>query len=116
MPFSDLDVRVIPNGHYIILQPFRWTHKGMNAITVPKGFKTDFASIPQGFRWLITGHDSTRKPAVVHDYLYRRGIGTKADADLVFRAGLKETGTPWWKVQACYYAVKFFGSGNFKEK
>ena len=52
-------------------------------IKVPVGFKTDFASVPRAMRWLITGQDDTRKPAVVHDYLYRRRVGARDWADCV---------------------------------
>ena len=40
-----------------------------NKITVPKGFKTDLASVPRGIWWLIAPFDIARA-GVVHDYLY----------------------------------------------
>lgn len=116
MPFNNLDVRVVPDGKYVLLQPLRYNKRKGVSYTIPKGFKTDFASIPQGFRWLITGHDQTRKPAVLHDYLYRKGIGTKKNADTLFKDAMKEEGTPWYKRHAAYLAVHLFGRGNFKEK
>lgn len=115
MPFSELKLQAVKGGKWILLEPMRWHENKNKSYTVPKGFKTDLASIPRGFRWLVEGVDYTRRPAVLHDYLYRKGIGTKAEADRLFKKGLKEEGAPWWKVQACYYAVKFFGSGNFKD-
>lgn len=39
-------------------------------IIVERGFKTDLASIPAGFRWLISNDNpKVRRAAIVHDYL-----------------------------------------------
>ena len=110
---TELDVRVIPGGQYLLLSPFVYAHENGGQIRVPKGFKTDFASIPRGFRWLVTGHDGTRKPAVIHDYLYRNGAGNRKDADLVFRAAMRDTGVPAWKRNLCYWAVRMGGGGSW---
>ena len=56
-------------------------------ITVPAGFKTDYSSIPRGFRWtmLWTKVDIA---GVVHDWLYARAkyiSMTKLQTDRVWR-------------------------------
>ncbi len=112
MSFSDLDVRVMAGGDYMVLKTF--VYKGRNTIEVPRFFRTDFASIPRGFRWLITGHDMTRKPAVVHDYLYRNGIGCREEADRIFKRAMKEEGVPKWKRKLAYRAVRMFGWGSWR--
>lgn len=103
--FTELDIRVIPGGKYQLLAPLTW--RGL--ITVPLGFVTDFASVPRGFRWLITGHDETRKPAVLHDYLYSMAAGNRLDADRSFRLALRDTNTPAWKRELAYRAVRIGG-------
>lgn len=112
---SELDVRVMEGGDYMLLRPFVFTH-GNVEIMVPKYFRTDFASIPRGMRWLVTGHNKTRKPAVIHDFLYRNGIGTRKDADLVFRTGMRGEGIPAWKRNLCYRAVRLFGGLSWRGK
>jgi len=60
-------------------------------ITVPKGFKTDLASVPRGIWWFIAPFDVARA-GVVHDYLYwcirgyRAEFGAEQDEVLVKEA------------------------------
>jgi uncharacterized protein Usg len=110
MFLTDLDTRDIGNGLSILIAELHYRIPGTESIiAVPIGFETDFASIPQGFRWLITWQDNTRKPSVVHDYLYRRKIGTREWADKIFLLGMKDAGVSAWKRWLCYSAVRTFG-------
>lgn len=116
MPFSELELRTVRGGLYQLLRPLVWHHPVSGKyLRIPAGFLTDLASIPRGFRWLITGHDGTRKPAVVHDWLYRNTIGTRKGADLIFRAGMRETGVPAWKRELAYRAVRLGGWATWKK-
>lgn len=109
MPYLDeLDVRVLPGKKYVLLGHFRY-QCGEGVITVPKGFKTDFASIPRMARPIFTGHDRTRKAAVIHDYLYRQKVGDRKTADRIFLRAMNESGVPAWKRYAMYYAVRAGG-------
>lgn len=83
-------------------------------ISVPKGFVTDFSSVPK-YLWPIEYPlGPSAKAAVLHDYLYVNAIKDKAYADKVFREALKVLGVSTWKRNLLYYAVKFFGRGNYK--
>jgi hypothetical protein len=71
------------------------------AITVPKGFLTDGASVPQ-FLWsMFPAWGSYSRAALVHDYLcYRLHEGvphpegkTRKDADKIFAEAMKVCGT-----------------------
>ncbi len=110
MPFlNELDVRVISKGRVQLLADFSYRIPNTaDIIIVPKGFMSDFASIPRGFRWLITGAGKTRKPAIIHDWLYSQGIGTRKRADEVFRTAMKESGMGW-KRHVAYRAVRMGG-------
>lgn len=58
-------------------------------IVVPAGFKTDFASIPWGFRNLFPPLGKYSRAAVVHDFLYRvRGDAPEASVELYLREEL----------------------------
>ena len=99
-----------------------------NKITVPKGFKTDLASVPRGIWWFIAPFDIARA-GVVHDYLYycirqyRAATGEHQDVCLVSDAKLaadkvfKEAMTlsehvPAWKQWCAHKAVVLFGHSS----
>lgn len=106
MPFlNNLDVRIISQGRYRLNAPFDYQVPNEGMVTVPAGFVTDFASIPRGFRWLITGHGDTRKPAVIHDYLCSGRIPRK-EADRIFLLAMKDNGVSKWKRTLCWSAVR----------
>ena len=56
-----------------------------NKITVPKGFKTDLASVPR-FGWIFVAPFDIARAGVVHDYLYY--------CIRQYRAAMKNAGTP----------------------
>ena len=101
---NDLVVKVIEGGQYELVHAFEYLDYKGRTIIIPRGFKTDFASIPRFGRWLVTGHDDTRKAAVVHDYLCG-GELPRREADLIFKHAMKEAGVPGWKRSLCYAAV-----------
>ena len=77
-------------------------------IVVPKGFETDYASVPR-FLWNIippTGKYS--RAAVVHDYLYRSQITSRVVADAIFYEAMRALGVTW-RCWIMYMAVRLFG-------
>ena len=78
-------------------------------ITVPKGSKTDFASIPRIFWPILPPVGRYSKAAVVHDYCYRHGLFTRKISDLVFLHAMEELKVPKWKRVVMYWAVRLFG-------
>ena len=53
-------------------------------VHVPAGFKTDFESVKRLPIVFMFAKGVARRPSVVHDFLYKYGIGTKAVADKIF--------------------------------
>lgn len=85
--------------------------------TIPKGFKTDLASIPK-IAWPIIApaHSSLIRPAIVHDWFYRKTCDyTRKQTDLIFYHMLKNDGVSIIKASLMYYAVRFFGSPFYNE-
>ena len=99
-----------------------------NKITVPKGFKTDLASVPRACWWFIAPFDVARA-GVVHDYLYycirqyRAAAGDKEDpcvimdakqaADKVFKEAMTLSEyVPAWKQYLAHKAVAVFGASS----
>lgn len=84
-------------------------------VTVPKGFLTDFASVPRAF-WIIFPPDGEyTQAAVLHDYLYymkgciKRKVYTRLECDKIFLEAMGVLGVPWVTRHSMYRAVRLFG-------
>ncbi len=104
---------------WIVRSPLVWATRDdkLDAITVPKGFVTDLASVPRFLRdrKAFDVNGASRRPAVLHDYLYATGLGGKAFADSIFRLALRAEGVGAVNAWAFYQAVHWFGSGPYAE-
>jgi hypothetical protein len=81
-------------------------------IVVPKGFVTDFASIPQGLWSLGLGpHGQYSRAAVVHDYLYWSQGCTQAQSDRLLVIAMKESRVSAFDEFLVYQGVDKGGSG-----
>lgn len=80
-------------------------------VEVPRGFETDFASVPRVLWWLVPPCGPWAPAALVHDYLYRVEWAsvTRAEADAVFRVGMVEGGCGRATAWAMWLAVRLFG-------
>lgn len=79
------------------------------AIKVPKGFITDFASIPRFFWRVLPPTGKYGKAAVLHDWLYSYGNYARIYADSVFLEAMQVLQVPPWQRYAMYKAVRMFG-------
>lgn len=75
---------------------------------VPKGFKTDLASVPRIFWALIPPFGRYSQAAVVHDYLYRVEHDRK-EADEIFYDLMIKYETWKWKARVMFWGVRMFG-------
>ena len=91
-PIDPVDFRPFVDGrHWIVRQPLTYRIGISNAsMTVPVGFVTDFASIPQALLSIIRQNGLYILPAVVHDYLYWKQTCTREQADQIFMLGMIE--------------------------
>lgn len=80
-------------------------------IIVPRGFVTDFASIPQPLPILRATISIGRygNAAVVHDYLYWRQDCTREQSDKILEIAMAETGVSFLERQLIYQSVRQFG-------
>jgi hypothetical protein len=85
-------------------------------ITVPKDFRTDFASVPRlPLAYMVVGGKGARA-AVVHDFLYSGGLEvTRAQADAVFREALAASGYGRIVRGLMYAGVRVGGANRFIE-
>ena len=90
---SPLIVSVLPDGkHWRLERPFTYrigSRYSRTYVKVPRGFITDWASIPKFLFWLLPWWAKFNKAPVLHDWLYKtkRIMGkpiTRKEADDVF--------------------------------
>lgn len=79
------------------------------AVKVPAGEITDFASIPRVFWRILPPTGEYGKAAVIHDYLYKHAVGTRKWCDDIFLEAMGVLKVSAWKRYAIYNAVRSFG-------
>lgn len=117
---SNLRVRLVDvsenegRGKWVLCAPLIYESAvAGQTLTVPSGFKTDFASVPRlPFAYLLAG-DTAHEAAVVHDFLYACGEFSRATADDVLLEAMAATSIPAWRRYAIFYAVRVFGAAHF---
>jgi hypothetical protein len=77
-------------------------------VSVPRGFVTDFASVPRLFWPIFPPSGKWNRAAVVHDYLCTTKTCSRFMADAVFREAMRELGVPRWRRVLMYYAVRAY--------
>ena len=85
------------------------------SITVPKGFVTDFASVPTALgSFGLTPHGRQSRAAVIHDYLYWTQGCTREQADNIMLIAMQESDVDTLKKFALYKGVDIFGNSSWK--
>lgn len=103
-PFTD-------NHDWMLSMDLKYSIGGTGvAITVPAGFVTDFASIPE-FLWSygLSPHGKYSKASIIHDYLYWTQNCTKAQADNILLIAMKESDVSSIKENEIYAGVNLGG-------
>lgn len=131
MPFeSQLELRHRP-GHrrWEVIHPLQYRHytltpaltggyqpRASQLIVVPVGYLSDLASVPRLARRLVDSNNpTTRRPAVLHDYLYTDLTQrfTKRQADRIFYDALRKEGTARPLSLLMWLAVRIGGRGHW---
>lgn len=112
-------VEAIPDSdEWVLLEDFKWhvgSYNSDEVIIVPKGFKTDFASIPAPVKAFINPVGKIKPAALVHDYLYHlRGkylnkTYTRGNADKIFLEIMEAVQVKWLQRRAAYRGVRLGG-------
>lgn len=101
---------------YFLLEPIGWTpNPGQTGspVEVPRGFVTDFASIPRIF-WSALRPDGTYTyPAIIHDYLYWTQTQPREEADRIFRLGMEDFFVSPATARLIYDAVRLGGGSSW---
>lgn len=120
---TPLIVRHLDGQRWRLMESFKYAvgdEYSEEIIRVPRGFITDFASIPRLF-WTIIGHPTGKygKAAVIHDYCYFRKLYSRKRSDEIFYEAMKVLKVPFVKRWLMYHAVRMFGWlpwGNYRKK
>ena len=84
-------------------------------IVVPRGFVTDFASIPQPlWSFGLSPHGQYSRAAVVHDFLYWTQGCLREQADRLLLIAMKESNVGWFDEAAIYAGVNIGGTSAWK--
>jgi hypothetical protein len=116
LPPSEVKGRQI----YLVTEDFVYDSNLFGRITVPAGFKTDFASIPRfAWRYIDPEDPCILYASVVHDYLYSLAgkIGevqfTRDLADRVLREAMELSGARADQRAIVYKLVSWFGGSHW---
>lgn len=98
---------------------FRYV-SSLGTITVPTGFKTDLASIPQAFQNIFSPAGPWMPAAIIHDYLYSKASDdhfktTRKQADNLFREAMWNIGVGWER-NLIWAAVRLGGWKSYKKR
>lgn len=89
------------------------------SVRVPRGFETDFASVPRvPVAYMLFG-DRAHHEAVIHDYLYRMDsvpIVDRKTADAVFLEAMKARGKGAFVRYSMYLGVRLGGWTAYHKK
>src|SRR5688572_18146000 len=103
---------------YFLTRPIAWKpnadQPGYEAIQAPRGFVTDFASIPRAFWSLLRPDGEYTYPAILHDYMYWMQSVPRKTADEIFRMGMQDLGVSPATVAMVYEAVAQFGGASWQ--
>ena len=117
--FTDvLLVSPVPDGKtWAIWKEFTYHVGQLNSgetITVPLGFRTDFASVPPIFRFLVPRWGKYGKAAIVHDFCYWEQQYPRKRADEIFREAMGVSEVARWRIFVMYRAVRLFGGRSWR--
>ena len=84
-------------------------------LTVPRGFETDFGSIPDALKGITPAVSDLDGLYTFHDYLYTfHHSYTRGNVDSALRRGWILFGIPRWKAWIAYYGVRAKAGSHWK--
>lgn len=80
----------------------------VQSVVVPKGFVTDFASVPRILHAVFPPMGKYGAAALVHDYLRVETLVSPKEADKLFYSIMVRHGVKSWKARIMYAAVRLY--------
>ena len=119
---NKLKIEAVPREDaYLLTSRLSYITSLGDKIIVPKGFKTNFASVPRLAKFYIDDDDwQIRAPSVVHDYLYSAESAelgfTRKQADEVLLEAMMGLGMRKTKALLIYFVLRLFGGPNYEKR
>ena len=116
MELTKLLVKDLMNGKFELFSDYVYRTKEY-LIKVPKGFVTDYASVPKLLRIIILPYGKHSGASVVHDWLYSSKCDmeiSREKADKIFLEILKEEKINFLLRTLMYIAVRKFGKSRYR--
>ena len=116
MELTKLLVKDLMNGKFELFSDYVYKTKEY-LIKVPKGFVTDYASIPKLFRTVVLPYGKHSGASVIPDWLYSSMCNldiSREKADKIFLEILKEEKVNFLLRIVMYIAVRKFGRSRFR--
>jgi len=109
IPFADGEYWVLGND---LVFTIRQTDQ---RIVVPRGFVTDFASVPRVFWTFFPKHGEYTRAAIVHDFLYWEQKCSRQQADELFDIVMEDSEVDSTTRFSIYAAVRVWGGEAWEE-
>lgn len=105
-----------PERPWMLLEDLKYYSEVLGKyILVPKGYRTDFASVPWFFRRVFPQDGDHNLAAIVHDYLCDHRLVDHVTAAKVLREGLLDLQVGAVQAFVWYWGVRLFGPRFTKE-
>jgi len=114
--FEDAGMR--GDSRIFMLTKSFWYDSRIGWIEVPRGFRTDGASIPRIFWNILSPFGQYFPAALVHDFLYSKASGWHIDralADQIFLDAMEDIGVSWLTRHTIHRAVRLGGWKGYKK-
>lgn len=105
---GDIKVKHVDGRMWEILSPIEYIDDKYYFI-IPKGFKTDFATIPYFLRWFVQPTGNHTYPAILHDYMWLHTSLKKSEVNKIFYNNLLQFGVKPWKAWLMWKATCAYG-------
>mgnify|MGYP006097087075 CR=1 FL=1 len=119
---TKLDIEAVSGENvYVLSEALVYVRTSGFVIVAPKGFETNFASVPKLAKIYIDDNDFTiRSPSVIHDFLYSKESKdyrlSRKDADKVLQEAMIGEGMRKSKAGLIYYTLRLFGRWNYEKR
>lgn len=105
-----LDLSTGEDVRFQVLDEVKYVFKVGNyeerSITVPRGYITDFASVPKIFRGIVSNIGGYNCISLLHDYLYTTHLTGRVEADFILGCLTHEFGLSYFKSYLVWTAVR----------
>lgn len=104
--------------HVELIENLEYQHKENFKFIIPKGFKTDLASIPRLFWSIVAPIGKHSLAAILHDFLYSEGFKlgiSRKEADQIFYEAMLKSHVAKITAFILWFFVRIFGKRFYKK-